>query len=302
MAREARQASEALHVSPVLVKKEKRAIHNIFRRRRIPTILVWLLILVVVAGAAYYFGQRRTSQNSSKAAAKAQEETEKVIAQVGKIMVLPQGESPTVATVSDVSKLQGQAFFKDGQNGDKILIYANSREAILYRPSINKIIKEAPLVMDQYSDNQADAANNPSTDNLPASPAADNAPVASSTIPDNPQPAGYSNTTNPAEALAVGSNSQNNTNPLNVFIDNGTKTAGAAKDTQDKLSGVSGINVIGTGDAKKNDYAGITVVDLTQKNTALVGQIAQAVGGQVGSLPSGEIKPANADVLIIVGK
>ncbi len=298
MVRETRQASEALHVSPVLVRKEKRAIHNIFRRRRIPTILVWLLILVVVAGAAYYFGQRRNAQSSSKAAAKAQQENQTVIAQVGKLMLLPQGEQPTIATVSDKSKLSGQAFFKNAEDGDEILVYPNAQLAIIYRPSINKIVNVAPLFTDQSSGSQTASAGNKQT---AQSSSSDNQPAQSST------PTGSQIQTNspsvassaPADTPTSSGNTQ--TTPLKVEIENGSATVGLASDTQSKLDGINGVSVMGTKDANRSDYTNTIVVDLTEKNPALVLQIAQAVGGQIESLPTGETKPANTDVLVIVG-
>lgn len=51
-------------------------------------------------------------------------------------------ETPTIATVSDITKLQGQPFFAKAQNGDKVYVYSNAKKAILYRPSENKIIEE----------------------------------------------------------------------------------------------------------------------------------------------------------------
>lgn len=79
-----------------------------------------------------------------------QPETEKVvlnddvktlIQNVGKLIELPTDEDPSVATIADISKLKDQAFFVHGKNGDKVLIYAKEKKAIIYRPSINKIIE-----------------------------------------------------------------------------------------------------------------------------------------------------------------
>lgn len=65
--------------------------------------------------------------------------------QIGASFQLPAGETPTLATVSDASKVRSQAFFKDSQNGDKVLLYSKAGEAILYRPSTKKIISVAPV-------------------------------------------------------------------------------------------------------------------------------------------------------------
>ena len=74
-----------------------------------------------------------------------QEEVKKVVAQVGKLILLPEGETPTIATVSDPSALKNQAFFADAKKGDKVLIYTNAKKAILYDPVIKKIINVAPV-------------------------------------------------------------------------------------------------------------------------------------------------------------
>ncbi|MEX2010527.1 MAG: hypothetical protein WD874_01860, partial [Parcubacteria group bacterium] len=71
--------------------------------------------------------------------------TNEVIEKVGKLVELPEGENATVATVTDLEPLKGQAFFAEAKVGDKVLIYGESKKAILYRPSENKIIVVAPL-------------------------------------------------------------------------------------------------------------------------------------------------------------
>ncbi len=59
--------------------------------------------------------------------------------------MLPQDEQPTIATVTDLAKLQGQPFFANAQVGDKVLIYSRAGKVILYRPGENKIIELAPI-------------------------------------------------------------------------------------------------------------------------------------------------------------
>lgn len=61
--------------------------------------------------------------------------------EVGKIIELPEDETPTVATVTDLEKVKEQAFFRNAQNGDKVLIFTNAKKAFLYRPSANMIIE-----------------------------------------------------------------------------------------------------------------------------------------------------------------
>lgn len=63
---------------------------------------------------------------------------------VGKIYMLPD-EIPTIATVTDVKDLPDQYFYKQAENGDKILIFANAQKIILYRPGINKVVDVATV-------------------------------------------------------------------------------------------------------------------------------------------------------------
>jgi hypothetical protein len=68
-----------------------------------------------------------------------------IIAAVGKIMLLPNDETPTLAKVSDPSVLQSQAFFKNAAVGDIVLMYSKSSRAIIYDPMQNKIIEVGPI-------------------------------------------------------------------------------------------------------------------------------------------------------------
>jgi hypothetical protein len=120
---------------------------------------ILLVILALIGVAAYSYNKYQDSKlqvqklNSKlanpQAVAKA-EQTE-LVANVAKITVLPASETPTVATVSDISKLKDQAFFVNAQNGDKVLIYTKAKKAYLYRPSTNKIINIAPVNLGDQS-------------------------------------------------------------------------------------------------------------------------------------------------------
>lgn len=104
------------------------------------------IIVVIVTGVTslYFYSQYQNSKqllnNSNQTV---NQQTEELKKKVGNLIELPVGEEPTIATVSDVTKLKGQAFFANAKNGDKVLIYQKAKEAILYRPSINKLILAA---------------------------------------------------------------------------------------------------------------------------------------------------------------
>lgn len=82
---------------------------------------------------------------STKSDEKINDEVAALLAQVGKLMILPEGEIPAVATVSDIDALVGQPFFKDAEVGDVVIIYSKAEKAILYNPREQKIVNVASL-------------------------------------------------------------------------------------------------------------------------------------------------------------
>lgn len=105
------------------------------------SLVVVVLLLIASMPAYYFYNQYKASQQLKTP----EEQVKSLTAEVGSIILLPTGETPTIATVSDKSKLAGQQFFTNAQNGDKVLIYTNAKRAILYRPSEKKIIEVGPI-------------------------------------------------------------------------------------------------------------------------------------------------------------
>lgn len=112
-------------------------------------ILPFFILAVILFGAGAYIRQNPQVLGATRFIGQPQIEPDEVILQVGKIMELPADEKPTVATVSDLEKLKGQAFFKNAQNGDKVLIYTGLKKAILFRPSTRKIIEVGAVNVSQ---------------------------------------------------------------------------------------------------------------------------------------------------------
>ena len=105
-----------------------------------------LIALLIIYGSAYTYNQNAKKQEQLKATlAKPQDEVSQVVSELGKLVILPKDEQPVVATVVDLDKLKGQAFFTKAQLQDKVIIYSKAGRAILYRPSSNKIVEIAPF-------------------------------------------------------------------------------------------------------------------------------------------------------------
>lgn len=93
-----------------------------------------------------------------------QEETELLVLALSKLMELPQGETPTIAVISDKAKLADRPFFKLAENGDRLFAYNKALIAILYRPKTNKIINVAPILNDQTQNSALGAPSDMPTD------------------------------------------------------------------------------------------------------------------------------------------
>ncbi len=112
-------------------------------REKFMKVIVPVVALAAVVIAGYLYMQVRTLKQNPQAVA--QKEVADLVAKVSKLAVLPLDETPTVATVSDPEALKDQVFFASAQKGDKVLIYAQAKKAILYSVTMNKIIDVAPL-------------------------------------------------------------------------------------------------------------------------------------------------------------
>lgn len=139
--------------------------------RRILSILIFLLILGLAGTSGYFYYQyTRLSKSPIIDQVQAEEESAKLIREVGKLMLLPKDETPTVATVTDLDKLKDQPFFKDAKNGNKVLIYPNIKQVIIYDPEAKLIINVGSI---NFSGDQAQESPAPSEQpkkTLPESP------------------------------------------------------------------------------------------------------------------------------------
>ena len=113
-----------------------------------------ILVAVSIGTSLYFYLKYRTLAIQYRALAQpsqpsARAEADQLIARLGRLILLPTGEQPTVATVVDPEKLRDQPFFTNAQKGDKVLIYTNAGKAVLYNPAEDKIVEVAPITIGQ---------------------------------------------------------------------------------------------------------------------------------------------------------
>lgn len=116
-----------------------------------------LLLIIVIGGFFWSFNNylNYKKQVARLSTAEGQQELVKketagLVEKVGRHIVLPVGEEPTVATVMDaVGLAKDQPFYKDAQNGDKVLIYVQAQKAIIYSETKDILVNVGPVYIDQ---------------------------------------------------------------------------------------------------------------------------------------------------------
>lgn len=105
--------------------------------------IVSVVAILAIGLAAYFYYQLYIIKKDPRAAT--QNEVTELVKKISQLIVLPSDEIPTIATVADPEALKDQAFFSKAEKGDKVLIYAQAKKAILYSVTTNKILDVAPL-------------------------------------------------------------------------------------------------------------------------------------------------------------
>lgn len=111
-------------------------------RKNWKKIIAGLVLAALIAWLAYgYVTTKNQLEQVKSPSGQGLTETQRLVNKVSLLVDLPQGETPTIASVNDASKLKNQAFFASAKDGDKVLIYSKAGKAVLYRPSTNRVIE-----------------------------------------------------------------------------------------------------------------------------------------------------------------
>ena len=123
-------------------------------KNKILLISLTVVVILALVGSAYLYFQYLKSEkelkklkqvSSQSASTKQDDEIKKIVSEVAKIARLPANEVPSIATITDATKLKDQPFFKDAKNGDILLVFNNSGKAILYDPKEKKVVDVTTL-------------------------------------------------------------------------------------------------------------------------------------------------------------
>lgn len=107
------------------------------------------VLVLVLGGGGYFYFQSQKDQSVKGSATNTQTMVQKkdhdLVSEVGKLVDLPSGENPTIATITEVEKLKVQPLFAKAKNGDKVLIFTKAKKVIIYDPVAKKILDIAPI-------------------------------------------------------------------------------------------------------------------------------------------------------------
>ena len=246
--------------------------------KKIGLFLAGIIIFIIAAsgsvGTFYYFNKFRSSQESLRSASlTGQVDIKSLLEKVGKLIKLPDNETPTVATVSDLEKLKNQPFFAKAKIGDKVLLYTQNKKAILYDPVDNLIVEVGPLVIPTPSLQQATASTS-------AAPVAENSPGI----------AGLQTKVSPSPVTL-----------LKVALLNGSGNRDILNNFEKEIASKFPQVVITQKENSANkDYSKSVIVDLSGKNSQVVQDLAKAFNLTSSALPASEKAPSDADLLIIL--
>lgn len=219
-------------------------------------------------GGYAYFQWQETQELLKDPAKREQEEFKATVQLISSLIKLPQDETPTLATVSEADRLKNMTFFKDAQNGDKVLMYIKNKKAYLYRPS-DKILVEVATI--NISDQ---AASNPTTQNVLGAQ----------------QQQGSADKLPGLEKSAT------------LTIRNGTTTTNLASTTRERLGSDKYLQITATEDAARTDYPQTIVVVLNEAFEEHGKELAKKYGvTPVIAPPDGEVVP-KTDLLLILGQ
>jgi hypothetical protein len=124
--------------------------------KKIVLVIIWFLVGIVVGAGAFFAWNKYVAKNPATVASQMEQaQVKDLVAKIGKLIILPTGEEPVVATINDAAALiKDQVFYKGAKNGDVVLVYQKASKAIVYSPARNVIVNVGPIFL---QDQQAPA-------------------------------------------------------------------------------------------------------------------------------------------------
>lgn len=109
---------------------------------------LFIVGVLVGAGLIFVWNSYMSKDPAAVATQLEQAQVKELITKVSKLIMLPTGEEPVVATINDAAALiKDQVFYKGSKNGDVVLVYQKASKAIVYSPERNMIVNVGPIFL-----------------------------------------------------------------------------------------------------------------------------------------------------------
>ncbi len=126
----------------------RQGVRGKMRENKAILLIATALAIIGFTGTIVFYQKYQDVKSNPAQAQKAQNsaETQRVLAELKKILRVDETEAPTVARVEDTAKLKkaNAEFYKNVEKGDYLIIFP--KRAIIYRESVNQLINIAPII------------------------------------------------------------------------------------------------------------------------------------------------------------
>jgi hypothetical protein len=127
---------------------------NTGKKRKLGTIILVIVIILLAAGVVFlgwnWWQMRKQFQKLTMPEGVQElqkKQTDETLAKVKKLIALPEGEDPIIATVTDANALKKESdFYALAENNDVVIIYTKAKKAFLYDPDKNIILNVGPVI------------------------------------------------------------------------------------------------------------------------------------------------------------
>ena len=117
------------------------------------TTLLWLFLLIALAGFGWSFYSYQSVKKEVQilkdpqlASQLSEQQTKALLEKLSKLIILPADPNPVVAVINDVEALAAdQDFYKDANNGDKVILFQKDSKAIIYNEEANRLVNVGPI-------------------------------------------------------------------------------------------------------------------------------------------------------------
>jgi hypothetical protein len=110
-------------------------------------IIIFAVLFVALAAVpSVYFYNKYQALSKQVSGGSQPDDVKALIAKVSRHVLLPEGEIPTVLTVTDKEKSTSKQFFANAKNGDKVLVYMIAKKAFLYDTVADRILEIGPVL------------------------------------------------------------------------------------------------------------------------------------------------------------